>query len=361
VKKKSLRRWIWLGASTAVLALILYNLRQNPEWRQFNWNRLWESLANAQPGLLLLAVGGVYFTYVLRAYRWQFFMEPMKKASLWVLFVGQVLGFSSIFLVGRPGEFVRPAYIAKKESVPITAMVAVWLVERIFDSLCLALLFSVALFLVPMRLMTSAGSHVLTVMHRAGDAMLAITAIVIVGVVAYRLKTRETMAWLLRKVQFLPARMQHHLEHFLMSFAEGLRVIQSLPDFLASSALTVILWCTNATIFWLVLKSLGGGLEHMDWMAGALVMFCASMGLLVQFPGIGGGYQVAAILALTEIFGVEADVATGGAILIWLLMSVPVMALGLGLLIHEGLSIRRLEAITQEEEEIERETTLEDS
>lgn len=350
MKKKRLRRWIWLGVSTAVLALILYNLRQNPEWRQFNWNRLWESLENARPGMLLLAVGGVYLTYVARAYRWGFFMAPMKKASLWVLFVGQILGFSSIFLVGRPGELVRPAYIAKKESVPITSMVAVWLVERIFDSLCLALLFSLALFLVPTRLMTSAGSHVLTVMHRAGDVMLALTAVVIVGVVAYRLKTREAMAWMLRRVQFLPERMQHHLEHFLMSFAEGLRVIQSLPDFLASSVLTVILWCTNATIFWLVLRSLGGGLEHIDWMAATLVMFCASMGLLVQFPGIGGGYQVGAILALTEVFGIEADVATGGAILVWLLMSVPVMALGLGLLVHEGLSIRRLEAITKEEE-----------
>jgi uncharacterized protein (TIRG00374 family) len=359
VKKKSLRRWIWLGASTVVLALIIYNLRQNPEWRNFDWNRLWESLASARPGLLLLALAAVYFTYVVRAYRWQFFMEPMKKASLWILFVGQVLGFSSIFLVGRPGEFVRPAYIAKKEFVPITSMVAVWLLERIFDSICLALLFSVALLLVPMRLMTSAGAHVLTVMHQAGDAMLALTIIVVVGLVAYRLKTRAITGWLLRKVRFLPGRIQHHMEHFLESFAEGLQVVQSLPDFLASAVLTVILWCTNATIFWLALKSLGGGLEHMIWTAAALVMFCASLGLVVQFPGIGGGYQVGAILALTEIFGVEADVATGAAILIWLLMSVPVMALSLGLLVHEGLSLKRLEAIAQEEE-IEREATAKD-
>ena len=348
-----------MGASTVVLALIFYNLRRNPEWRQFDWSRLWESLVNARPGLLLLALAAVYLTYLLRAYRWQFFMKPMKKASLWVLFVGQILGFSSIFLVGRPGEFVRPAYIAKKEFVPITSMVAVWLLERIFDSICLALLFSVALFLVPMRLMTSAGAHALTVMHQAGDAMLALTILGVLGLVAYRLKTQAITAWLLRKVQFLPQRMQQHTEHFLEAFAEGLQVVQSLPDFLASAVLTVILWCTNATIFWLVLKSLGGGLEHMIWTAAALVMFCASLGLIVQFPGIGGGYQVAAILALTEIFGVGADVATSAAILIWLLMSLPVMALALGLLVHEGLSIKRLEAITQEEE-MEREATTKD-
>jgi len=342
-----------------VLALIFYNLRHNPEWRHFNWNRLWTSLVNARPGLLLLALVAVYATYVVRALRWQFFMKPMKKASLWVLFVGQMLGFSSIYLVGRPGEFVRPAYIAKREHVPITSMVAVWLLERIFDSVCLVLLFSIALFFVPMEMMNSGGQHVLTVMHRAGDAMLALTILVVAGLIAYRLKTQAITAWTLRMVRFLPERMQHHLEHFMESFAEGLQVVRSLPDFLGSMVLTVILWWMNATIFWLALRSLGGGLERMTWAAAALVMFCAALGLIVQFPGIGGGYQVGIILALTEIFAVEADVATGAAILIWLLMSVPVMALSLGLLVHEGLSIKRLEAIA-EEEELERETTTKD-
>ena len=341
------------------MALIFYNLRHNPEWRHFDWNRLWASLVNARPGLLLLALVAVYATYVVRALRWQFFMKPMKKASLWVLFVGQMLGFSSIYLVGRPGEFVRPAYIAKREHVPITSMVAVWLLERIFDSVCLVLLFSIALFFVPMEMMNSGGQHVLTVMRRAGDAMLALTILVVAGLIAYRLKTQAITAWTLRMVRFLPERMQHHLEHFMESFAEGLQVVRSLPDFLGSMVLTVILWWMNATIFWLALRSLGGGLERMTWAAAALVMFCAALGLIVQFPGIGGGYQVGIILALTEIFAVEADVATGAAILIWLLMSVPVMALSLGLLVHEGLSIKRLEAIA-EEEELERETTTKD-
>ncbi len=343
-----------------VLALIIYNLRHNPEWRHFDWKRLWASLVNARPGPLLLALVTVYGTYLVRALRWQFFMKPMKKASLWVLFVGQVLGFSSIYLVGRPGEFVRPAYIAKKESVPITSMVAVWLLERIFDSVCLALLFSIALFFVPMEMMNSGGQHVLTVMHRAGDAMLALTILVVGGLIAYRLKTQQFTAWAMRMLGFLPHRVSKHLQHFMESFAEGLQVVQSLPDFLGSSVLTIILWCMNTTVFWLALHSLGGGLEQMNWMSAGLVMFCAALGLVVQFPGIGGGYQVGIILALTEIFAVEADVATGAAILLWLLMSVPVLVLSLGLLVPEGLSIKRLETIA-EEEELEREASVKDS
>jgi len=112
--KKSLRRWLWLGVGAAIIGLIFYNLRGSPEWRDFRWQRLWATLTGAQPGLLLLALGGVYSTFLIRAYRWRYFMHPIKKASLWALFEGQVLGFSSIFLVGRLGELVRPGYIAKK-------------------------------------------------------------------------------------------------------------------------------------------------------------------------------------------------------------------------------------------------------
>jgi len=349
VKKKNLRNWIWLGVSTAILALIIYNLRRNPEWRQFNWNRLWASLTSARPGLLLLALATIYTTYIVRALRWQFLMHPIKKGSLWVLFVGQMLGFSSIYLVGRPGEFVRPAYIARKESLPISSMVAVWLMERIFDSIFLALLFSLVLYLAPME-MSAAGKHLLSLMHKAGDGMLAITVMVVVGLVVYRLKTQTLTDWVMRKVQFLPQKAQGHIQHFLHSFAEGLQVVRSMRDFLGSVVLTAVLWCMNATICWLILRSLGGALGDFAWLSAALVMFCAALGLVVQFPGIGGGYQVGVILALTEVFGIGADLSTGAAILLWLMISVPVLLVSLGLLVHEGLSIRRLEAITEEEE-----------
>jgi hypothetical protein len=208
--------------------------------------------------------------------------------------------------------------------------------------------------------MSSAGEHVLSVMREAGNAMLAVTVIMVAGLVVYRLKTQALMEWVTRKAHFLPQKLQKHVHHFLHSFAEGLQVVRSMPDFAGSVVLSILLWCTNATVFWLTLKSLGGALGSFAWLAAALVLFCASLGLVVQFPGIGGGYQVGIVLALTEIFGVGADVSTGAAILLWLMMSVPVLVVSLGLLVHEGLSFKRLEAIT-EEEEMEQEAAVKDA
>jgi uncharacterized membrane protein YbhN (UPF0104 family) len=168
--------------------------------------------------------------------------------------------------------------------------------------------------------------------------------------VLFRLKAEAMTAMVLRLFRFLPHRAERLLAHFLHSFCEGLSVIRDWKGLAGSVVTTAVIWLLGTSVFWLVFKSLGGDLAQIGWLPAALTIFCAALGLLIQFPGIGGGYQVGAILALTEIFNVPAEPATGAAILVWIIMSVPCLALGLILLIHEGLSFRKLEAITKEEE-----------
>src|ERR1019366_7233213 len=125
------------------------------------------------------------------AIRWRFFMAPIKAASLWVLFVGQILGFSSIFLVGRPGELVRPAYIAKKENVPMSAMIAVWLLERVLDIIAMVVLFAAALYFSPVDPETARGMSVLRAMHRGGYVLFGFTGLLVLGLVLFRLQAEN--------------------------------------------------------------------------------------------------------------------------------------------------------------------------
>jgi hypothetical protein len=348
---KTSRRWLWLVAGAIVIVLIYYNQRGNPEWRNFRWDRLWASISGAHLDFLLLALAGVYCCFLLRAIRWRFFMEPIKRASLWELFVGQILGFSSIFLVGRPGELVRPGYIAKKENVPMSAMLAVWLLERAFDTIAMVVLFAAALYFEPVSPATAKGVSALHWMHKGGNVLFALTGLVVLGLVLFRLQSERMTAGTLKLFRFLPDRALRSFQHFLHSFGEGLSVIRDWKGLAGSIVTTATLWLLNTTIVWLVFRSLGGELGRLPWLASALTLFCAALGLIVQFPGIGGGYQVGAILALTEIFNVPAEPATGAAILLWIMMSVPCLALGLVLLVYEGLSFRKLEAIVEEEEQ----------
>ena len=107
--------------------------------------------------------------------------RPIKAASLWVLFVGQILGFSSIFLVGRPGELVRPAYIAKKENVPMSAMIAVWLLERVLDTIAMVVLFAAAIYFEPVNPDTAQGSFGAARDARGGHVLFVFTGLLILG------------------------------------------------------------------------------------------------------------------------------------------------------------------------------------
>jgi hypothetical protein len=350
--RKEHRRWWWLSIGAILIALIFYNLSRSPEWGNFRWTRLWALITGARPGPLLLVLMAVFATYMVRALRWRFFLSPIKKASLWVLFVGQILGFSSIYLIGRPGEFVRPAYIAKKENVSMSAMVAVWLLERIFDTVFLVLLFAAALDFEPLEPETARGSTILSALHRGGDVTLVLAVLLIAGLLLFWLRSAQLTAWILRVFGFLPAAALRRFGRILRSFAEGLSVIRSWKDLLVTLALTAVVWVLNTSVFWLVFQSLGGEVAELSWLASAVTLFCAALGLAVQIPGIGGGYQVGIILALNELFNASAEAATGGALLVWIVMSVPCLVSGLVLLVHEGLTFKKLEALAEQEEEV---------
>jgi glycosyltransferase 2 family protein len=350
--KKAWGRWIWLAVGAVIIALIFYNLRGNPEWHNFRWDTLWRSIIGASPGYLLLAVVLVYLSFFMRAIRWEFFMRPIKSASLWVLFVGQILGFSSIFLVGRPGELVRPAYIAKKENVPMSAMIAIWLLERVLDIIAMVILFAAAIYFEPVNPESARGVSVLHTMHSWGRVLFGLTGLLVLGLVLFRVKAASMTAGTLKLFSFLPERPLRSVANFLHSFSEGLSVIRDWKGLAGSIVTTAVLWGINTTMFWLTFRSIRDTMGHLPWLAAGLTLFCAALGLMVQLPGVGGGYQVGIILSLNEIFNIKAEAAAGASILVWIIQLVPTLALGLFLLIHEGLSIRKLEAITEEEKAV---------
>ena len=284
--KRAWGRWVWLALGAVVIALIFYNLSRSPEWRNFRWDRLWRSIVGARLDYLTLSLILVYSTFVMRAIRWRFFMAPIKAASLWVLFVGQVLGFSSIFLVGRPGELVRPAYIAKKENVPMSAMIAVWLLERVLDTIAMVLLFAAAIYFEPVNPDTARGVFALHEMHKWGHVLFGLTGLLILGLVLFRLKAASMTARALKLFHFLPERALRSFAHFLQSFSEGLSVIRDWKGLAGSVVTTLVLWVINTTIVWLVFKSIRHHLGHLPWLAAGLTLFCGALGLIVQFPGI---------------------------------------------------------------------------
>jgi Sec-independent protein translocase protein TatA len=109
------------------------------------------------------------------------------------------------------------------------------------------------------------------------------------------------------------------------------------------------LWVANA---------FGGKLCQLTLADSALVLAFSMVGSAVQFPGVGGGAQVATFVVLTLIFGVEKVPAATMSIMVWLLTFASCSLAGLPLLFREGWSmgeLRKMATAAEQEAETEAE------
>lgn len=346
---KPLRRWLSFGVTVAVLALIVYNFSRNPEWRHFNWDRFVGSFLHAKWGYLIAAATIALATYLIRAVRWRYFMDPVKQASLWVLFCAQVLGFSSVYLIGRVGELIRPAYVARIEKVSFSSMIAVLVLERIYDTFAMVILFVLAVHTVPLHLTGRHAAEMFSAMHEGGQYLLVGISLALVFLIFLRLRAAWIENTLGRYLGFLPPRLKVALRGVFDHFVDGLGAIRNWKDLSASLVSTALLWFCNVAFIWLVFHSLGGRL-NLSFMASVLLLFSVALGLLVQVPGLGGGVQLAVIGSLTYLFAVPKEDATGASMLLWIVMLAPCLASALAILLYQGLSFKKLRHMAEEQE-----------
>jgi len=348
------RRWLGMAVVAALLVLVVWRFSQTPDWREFSWQRVWSLLIHVNLRWLAAAVVFTYSSYVIRAVRWKFFLDPIKRGSFPNLFAGQVLGFSAVYLVGRPGELVRPAYIARRERVPFASQLAILLLERIYDSIAVALVFALAFYLRVIHPSNAAEAVTLHHMRQGALWVLLATLGLVAALVLFRFRTETFFALGSRALRFLPPKIHAAIGRVARSVADGLDVIENWRDLAASIACTVLLWIVNISVFWFVFESLGGETAALSWWAAAVAVFCGALGLVAQLPGVGGGFQVGILAALQKIFHVGGSAAAGAALLLWLVILVPCVVLGLAMLAYSGLTFKKLEAITEAETQEQR-------
>src|SRR5579872_1755205 len=127
----------------AILGVLIYFQVQH--WRSFDWSRFAEA-SHVNPLQIAIAIALIYGTYVLRAVRWKVFLDPVCRAKSVNLIAPTFIGFAGLALLGRPGEFIRPYLVAKKENLTVSSQVGVWTVERIFDIGAFAVLMTLVVF-----------------------------------------------------------------------------------------------------------------------------------------------------------------------------------------------------------------------
>ncbi len=340
-------KWRWVAALTAVTLLIIYIFLEKREMASFDWKLFAGTLARLEWRWLVLACALCLVTYYGRALRWEVLIRPLKPdASIWELTSATVIGFTALVILGRPGEFVRPYLIAVKQHVPVSSQFAAWLLERIFDTLVVLLIFGLALS----QVRTSGakvGQALSWILATGGWVAGVIGGVSLTVLLLIRHFAEPMRSRLLSALTFLHERHYSKAEHLVNAFVQGVESTRNDRSLALLAAYTLLEWLLIAGCYMAVVRAFGPALP-LSFLDIFIFMGFTSFGAAIQIPGIGGGVQVVSVLVLTELFGIPLEVATSAALLLWLITFVVIVPFGIVLGIREGLSWKRLRDIEQE-------------
>jgi predicted aconitase with swiveling domain len=141
----------------------------------------------------------------------------------------------------------------------------------------------------------------------------------------------------------------------ISGISEGLQAIRTMSDLWAAIGFTAAHWVLAVLIYMWVSQAFSSAFVHSDmnfW--GAMLLLAVTLvGSVLQLPGIGGGAQIASIVALTAIFGVKQEPAIAIAAVLWVITFAGCTLAGIPLLIHEGMSLGELRKLARAEAEAE--------
>jgi uncharacterized protein (TIRG00374 family) len=289
----------------------------------------------------------ICLAYLLRAFRWAALLKPLSAARLSDLFAATTIGFSGVFLVGRAGEFVRPVVLSMRDPrVRPSASLVTILVERIYDSTAVSLMFALNLiwFKPPLSLEVSFDR-----VRLAGFGLLLGTIFGIAFLAWFRKRSATVIDFcrrLFNRWHSVPERLTRLVLRLLEQLAQALRVLVNLAELAQTIGWTALLWLGIAAANLLVMRAfhLQVGLSETIFVLG-----WSLVGSLVPTPGGAAGAFHAATAAGLLFLGIKKETAAALSIVLHLVDFGPALLFGLFYFIRGDLSLARLRSLISPE------------
>lgn len=316
-----------IGLAVGLLAVFL---------READLGQVWSAMAAARADLIWLTIGLTVVTFVVRAERWKYLLEPLGPTRFRTVFRTTVIGFAaSAVLPARAGEVIRPYLLARQEGLSATAAFATIVVERVLDLLAVLLL--LLAFLIWFDPGVETRDSVLFSAIRFGGLVMAPVALGALLLMFFMAGHPERLqAWLLKAEAVLPVRAASAIARVARTFAEGFAVVRRPERLVAALAWSVVLWVAIAAGVWSVAIAFG---IAMPFTGGWLMIAPLVVGVAVPTPGGVGGFHEAFRLGATSFFGADNDNAVGAAIVLHAISVGPVTLAGLLFILQDGLKL----------------------
>jgi glycosyltransferase 2 family protein len=315
-------------------------------------------LAQANWGWIAIGLGCIYLGYVIRAVRWALLLRPNKKVPLFSLTGTQVIGFSSVALVGRVADLARPYLVAKKTGLPLSTQVAVYIVERLFDAGSMALIFSSVILLAP----AGALPHP-EIFKKVGYWGLAGTAAGALFLVAVRLSGGVVAGFFERAFGVLSKALGRAVGDKIRSFRTGLDTLRTPVDLAVTLALSLAMWGLITVSYLVTARAFTASpqLAAMTLAEGLVLMIVSGGASVFQLPVLGWFTQIGVVAAaLSSFFGVQPEPATACATMLLIVTFLGIVPVGLIWAQFEHISLRRIARDSEQAGEVTAEPAAEE-
>jgi uncharacterized protein (TIRG00374 family) len=310
---------------------------QAREWQKFDWGKFWSQTGNVRWPYIVSAIALIYATYLPRALRWKILLRPVHRTTTRQLMAPTVIGFTGLALLGRPGELMRPYLIARRTGLTMADQMAVWTVERIFDTGAFALLVALSLLASP----TLRDLPYFDAFRHAGFLLVLLVLGMTAFAIAVRRSYRAIAAWVERALSQVAPHIGHRIAHKISAFGAGLNTIHDAGSFAQVVALSLLIWVLIALTYHQIVHAYPAPLTELGIAHVILLMGFSIVGSAVQLPVVGGGAQLATIAALLHVFSIPHELAVSAGIMLWLVTFLAVTPVGLVLAHREHVSLTK--------------------
>lgn len=297
------------------------------------------SLEHFQPSAFVIACGLAFGNYVLRYFKWEFYLSRLeirgvKKLDSFLTFLS---GFVLTVTPGKVGEVFKSLILYETYGVPITKTAPIVVAERATDVVGIVLL-----ILASASLGFSGG-----LVWAGVGAGLVLALLLVVG-------HRGLSLWLIGLVGRLPGRLGK-IAPKLEAAYESLATMLKPQHLFVPSALSAAAWMLECLSLWVIL----GGFGESTSIALSTFFYTTStlVGAIVPVPGGLGVTESALMGQMTTMGHVDANTATAAMILVrfatlWFAVVVGFAALSLMKRRFQGLLAENVESTKEDKNDV---------
>lgn len=304
-------------------------------------------IIRARPDWLALSLATMFINLAIRAWRWQYLLEPLGHTSFANAFRATAVGFAaSSVLPARAGEVIRPYFLARHERMSATGAFATIVLERLLDTVAVLVLLASYVFIFG-RDLDASNQVAFTAVKWAGGTA-AVGAFVALAVLFFLAKDPARLGQTLTRLgQVLPSALAGLLGRIGEKFAKGLGAIRRPSRLLGALVWSFPLWLCIGLGIWAVTMAFR---LPVPFTGSFLLIALLVIGVAVPTPGAVGGFHEMFRFGLTMFFGVSNTAAVGSAIVLHALSIGPALLLGLLFAGQEGLNLAGMRQLADQVE-----------